>query len=575
MGPRSEVEPDKREEASGSVTTGPPATSRQIQSGDGIDEATLLLDLSQGTQTNGSSFPSNIHHNPSRNMMEPTSSSIRSGTRNLSQGSIRGNGVRSNESSSHNQHHQSSHQSLESTSSKSTKVSIDRAQTSLNTPLVRSPESNDALAEQLQQSSFSRKKSNGIDHNSATAGLQDFSRSLVSESASKLDLSPTSVEKLRRIIDAKVANLFKSLSHAKRSSEDAALDDPAPKAKRVFCRICLKTMDRPCDLKKHEKRHSRPWGCTNATCPKTFGSKNDWKRHENSQHYQLETWRCHQPSATSKINQCAKIFFRRDPFQAHLRKDHSMSNEDNVRDECRKRRIGRNWQNGFWCGFCKDIIKLQTRGLEAWDERFNHIDDLHFKQGKNIDDWYPMDRDLPKGRLRLEDLQDGKISNTWENDSESDDSELEDLSLGIRPQQNSMEAGELGTMAKPVRMSSPTPEPVDPTTWYCVSLLPNSLKVILERLTLASEQLSPRANGQDHVHALYKLWEEEMRNETMAVGPTLYAGRYHWWRLERTRIIPTYACLTGCTMKRLWRETRRLSAESFYDDETAVPALIA
>ena len=46
-------------------------------------------------------------------------------------------------------------------------------------------------------------------------------------------------------------------------------------------------------------------------------------------------------------------------------------------------------------------MKLSTRGLDAWDERFNHIDDLHFKAGQRIEEWYPMDKDLPKGKLKL------------------------------------------------------------------------------------------------------------------------------------------------------------------------------
>ena len=472
MGPRSEVEPDKNGEASGLVMMGPLLGSPRARSGDGfLDDATLLLDLSHRTQVHGIPFVSNLHHHPpSTNKSGPTSTSMRTGKHRPSEKSIMDNDVRSSMLSSPSQPHQLFHPPLlESASPDSVEVSVDPVQPSLSSPSIRSPESNDALAEKLQQSSSLKVKSNGIHRSSSNTNLQDFSRSLVSESAKSLSLSSSSTEKLRLIIDAGIAELVDSFKHGKRSSEDAALDDPAPRPKRVSCRICLKTMDRLCDLKKHEKRHSRPWGCTNASCTKTFGSKNDWKRHENSQHYQLETWRCHEPSATSKINQCAKIFFRRDPFQAHLRKDHTINDEEYVREQCRKRRIGRNWQNGFWCGFCKDIIKLQTRGLEAWDERFNHIDDMHFKQGKNIEDWYPMDKDLPKGKLRLEDSQDGKTSNVLENDSESDESELDDLSIAIRPPGGSAEDCELGRIAKSVHMRSPTPEPRDPTTWYCVS----------------------------------------------------------------------------------------------------------
>ena len=176
--------------------------------------------------------------------------------------------------------------------------------------------------------------------------------------------------------------------------------------------------------RKHEKRHHRPYGCTYATCTKAFGSKNDWKRHENSQHHQLETWRCHQPSAQSKINQCAEVFYRRDPFQAHLRKDHGVTDEDYIRGECKRVRIGRNGQSGFWCGFCKKIVKLEKRGLEAWDERFNHIDNIHFKKGQRIEDWYPLDKDIPKGLLKNGNVLDsGGRSTNMDDDSEDEDSD--------------------------------------------------------------------------------------------------------------------------------------------------------
>ncbi|KAF2400382.1 hypothetical protein EJ06DRAFT_428055 [Trichodelitschia bisporula] len=39
------------------------------------------------------------------------------------------------------------------------------------------------------------------------------------------------------------------------------------------CRDCGKFSNRACDMKKHEKRHSRPYGCTFTGCMKTLGSK--------------------------------------------------------------------------------------------------------------------------------------------------------------------------------------------------------------------------------------------------------------------------------------------------------------
>ncbi|KAI9649449.1 hypothetical protein NHQ30_002025 [Ciborinia camelliae] len=170
---------------------------------------------------------------------------------------------------------------------------------------------------------------------------------------------------------------------------------------QVTCQICKRFKGRPCELKKHMKRHERPYGCTFVGCNKIFGSKNDWKRHENSQHFQLETWRCDKEKPEGGA--CAKVSYRRQTFQDHLRKDHGMIDQDAVKINIEACRIGRNCQARFWCGFCNKLVDLKKKGLDAWTERFDHIDD-HFmgrrglpKQG--IQDWIPVDSNKPKGDI--------------------------------------------------------------------------------------------------------------------------------------------------------------------------------
>lgn len=51
--------------------------------------------------------------------------------------------------------------------------------------------------------------------------------------------------------------------------------------------------------------------------------------------------------------------------------------------ELSERRIGRDCDSSFWCGFCVEIISISSRDVHAWTERFNHIDE-HFC-GKNQD----------------------------------------------------------------------------------------------------------------------------------------------------------------------------------------------
>lgn len=153
--------------------------------------------------------------------------------------------------------------------------------------------------------------------------------------------------------------------------------------------------------RKHMKRHERPYGCTFLTCNKTFGSKNDWKRHENSQHFQLETWRCDEERLEGGA--CAKVCYRKQTFQDHLDKEHQILDEEVVKNKLEVCRIGRNCQARFWCGFCTKLVELKKKGLDAWTERFDHIDDhfmgRHGLPKQSIQDWIPVDSDKPKGDL--------------------------------------------------------------------------------------------------------------------------------------------------------------------------------
>ncbi|KAL9597327.1 MAG: hypothetical protein Q9179_004302 [Wetmoreana sp. 5 TL-2023] len=191
------------------------------------------------------------------------------------------------------------------------------------------------------------------------------------------------------------------------------------KRRKITCDQCSVTTARQCDMRKHKKRHTRPYGCTFPSCHKRLGSKNDWKRHENTQHYQIETWRCPEFSKESKIGQCASLFYRREQFQGHLREKHHIQDEQEIRDQCQRNRIGRNGQNRFWCGFCKQLIELKTKGLDAWEERFSHIDNLHYKQGQTIYEWVHMDKDVPEEIL-------GRDEHTESGSRETDDDEHAD-----------------------------------------------------------------------------------------------------------------------------------------------------
>ncbi|KAK0719680.1 hypothetical protein B0H67DRAFT_160672 [Lasiosphaeris hirsuta] len=154
---------------------------------------------------------------------------------------------------------------------------------------------------------------------------------------------------------------------------------------------CEKTFSRPCELKKHMKRHDKPYACTHTGCDKHFGSKNDWKRHENSQHTQLEFWKCgekakdHRPGGL-----CGKICHRRETFKNHLGKDHQIKDTKAIEKQLQDCRVGRNYESRFWCGFCAQTIDFKKNGGLACSERFDHIDDHFTGKGqpkRDIREW--------------------------------------------------------------------------------------------------------------------------------------------------------------------------------------------
>lgn len=147
------------------------------------------------------------------------------------------------------------------------------------------------------------------------------------------------------------------------------------------CKECPKSFSRLCELKKHLKRHEKPYACTFYSCDRRFGSKNDWKRHENSQHYQLEIWRCAEVTGHGTTHACGKVYHRRESLRAHLEKDHQMKDSIVIERKLADCRHGRNFESRFWCGFCVKTIEPTGCDGPAHSERFDHIDD-HF-MGRN------------------------------------------------------------------------------------------------------------------------------------------------------------------------------------------------
>jgi len=196
---------------------------------------------------------------------------------------------------------------------------------------------------------------------------------------------------------------YQKATQEEESLSKAAEVAPEKEGAEVLCQECRKKFKRPCELKKHMKRHEKPYACTHSDCDKRFGSKNDWKRHENSQHIQLEFWKCSEKLTDNNRSpqpvSCGKICHRRETFKNHLDKDHGITDLKTIETRCTDCRNGRNFESRFWCGFCKKTIEFGKNGGLAWSERFDHID-AHFtgKNGPKMDkkDWNGIEHEPPE-----------------------------------------------------------------------------------------------------------------------------------------------------------------------------------
>ncbi|KAF5659868.1 Sex-determining transformer 1 [Fusarium denticulatum] len=199
------------------------------------------------------------------------------------------------------------------------------------------------------------------------------------ESETLSDASPESAydDLLDKIPKELIASYLKKKRFAGLGEEASKLDTASSK-NQVHphkCQECDKAFPRLCELKKHQKRHSKPYGCTFADCKKTFGSKNDWKRHESIQHYQLETWICDCAKSDS-AEPCGKVCYRRESFRNHLSKEHEITDTSKLEEKVEGCRKGRHCDAHFWCGFCRETVEIKETD-NTWAKRCDHIDD-HF-----------------------------------------------------------------------------------------------------------------------------------------------------------------------------------------------------
>ncbi|KAF8540892.1 hypothetical protein BDD12DRAFT_831333 [Trichophaea hybrida] len=251
---------------------------------------------------------------------------------------------------------------------------------------------------------------------------------------------------------------------------------------------CKSTFARNCELRKHRKRHTRPYGCTARYCQRLFGSKNDWKRHENSQHHRLESWKCNVPVHPHGAGDiCKAIHYRKENFVNHLKSSaHGIRTEAEIKRWAERSYIGGSDHHIFWCGFCVDesgvqgkTINLKKQGLAGWDERFNHLGS-HFEQGCSIKQYKYQDEDAVHDCPSLSDSDDDDESAILPDPLESSPSLLQLANAAAtiihsspaNPTANPEE--NLAPVNVQSNPSNPSKRARSDKTWYCCKCLRNT-----------------------------------------------------------------------------------------------------
>jgi hypothetical protein len=162
---------------------------------------------------------------------------------------------------------------------------------------------------------------------------------------------------------------------------------------------CKKVFPRACELRKHVRRHTKPYFCTFHDCSKQLGSRDDWRRHESTRHFLRSRWLCRHllPDGVSSCGH--HVFLDPQQLRIHLQGVHAIHDIDTLSQLQHKYHLGREGNYSFWCGFCSGVIQ-QDDGFEGmlrpWEARCSHIASHFDKQHRTIDDWVDVDTGVPR-----------------------------------------------------------------------------------------------------------------------------------------------------------------------------------
>ncbi|KAK6499090.1 hypothetical protein TWF481_011659 [Arthrobotrys musiformis] len=243
---------------------------------------------------------------------------------------------------------------------------------------------------------------------------------------------------------------------------------------RCTTQKCNKTFTKKSEWKKHMQRHRRPFFCTfhwqERGEVQRFGSKDDWRRHEEHRHYQSEFYKCPGGSHDS----CLGAWALRSDFEEHLDTHHrsiveswilldGKINEDAKKDFLQKHHNGTDYvEDNFWCGFCAKLIAIppEMTGRRGKEIRVNHVADHFHKEQRDIRLWVVYSRcDLAETSKALETAR-----SNYEREINLLDHDLEmvDQQRQLPPIKDIF-----GPPGEPFTASSLGSSPVAPDFWIC------------------------------------------------------------------------------------------------------------
>jgi hypothetical protein len=208
------------------------------------------------------------------------------------------------------------------------------------------------------------------------------------------------------------------------------------------------------EIKKHIKRHTKPFGCTFESCYKRFGSKSDWMRHEVKRHQQQECWHCDikTPFPAPGLQSCLKTFSKKEQFTHHLQQFHQITDVREMNSLVTKQHINSGFQPQYWCGFCREILKLTHKGKQGYHERYDHVANHISVDEKSIEDWYPPDGKYSKREILARKTQPG--STNPDMDDDDGDAEPDEDEHEISPEGSTGESSQSSTSPQE---ETPTP----------------------------------------------------------------------------------------------------------------------